>query len=77
MARQQVAGLLDHLIGAHQYRRWDGDANRSRSLEIHGKLEYGWLFHRQIGGLGASENFIYIGGRSPETSRLIQSDCRV
>ena len=40
------ANLLDHLVGAHQYRCWDCDVDRSRSLEIHGKLECGWLFHR-------------------------------
>jgi hypothetical protein len=48
--------LFDHLVGAQQYRRWNCDADRSRSLEIDDKLECGWLFNRQIGGLGASES---------------------
>ena len=64
-AVQQRSILFDHLVGAQQYRRWNCDADRFRSLEIDDKLECGWLFNRQIGGLGASENFIHVGGRSP------------
>ena len=43
---QQRSPLFDHLVGAHQYRRWNCDADRSRSLKIHGELERGWLFDR-------------------------------
>src|SRR5262249_48922212 len=49
---------FDHLVSAQQYRRWNFDADRFGSLKIHGKLEYGWLFDRQVGRLGTPQNFI-------------------
>src|SRR5215471_3807929 len=65
---QQHSCSFDHLVGAHQYRRWNCDADRSGSLEIYNELEFGWLFDGQISRLGAAENFIHVGGRPPETS---------
>ena len=60
--------LLDHLVGAQQYRRWNCDADRFGGLEIYDKLKFGWLFDRQIARLCASEYFIDVRGRTPETS---------
>src|SRR5262245_19998151 len=54
----RLAHSLDHLVGAQQYRSWNRDADRSGSLKIYGKLEYGWLFDRQVCRLGAPQNFI-------------------
>src|SRR5262245_59790609 len=51
-----VAGLLDHLFGAGEYRRWHREAQRFGCLEIDRKLELGRLLHRHVGRLSASQN---------------------
>src|ERR1700747_501913 len=61
----RLAHSFDHLVGTQQYRGRNCDADRSRSPEIHDKFECGWLFDRQVGGLGASEYFIHVIGRAP------------
>src|SRR5262249_47474536 len=47
---------------------WNGDGDGYGSLKIYGKVEYSWVLDRQIGRLGASENLIHVGSRSPETT---------
>src|SRR3954471_705047 len=46
------AALLDHLVGATEHCRWDGDAKHFRGLQIDHKLEPGRLFDRQVRRLG-------------------------
>ena len=40
--------LLDHLIGPSQQGRWNVDAERLRSLEVHHQFELGRLLDRQV-----------------------------
>src|SRR3954453_5857103 len=46
------AALLDHLVGATEHCRWDGDAKHFRGFQIDHKLEPGRLFDRQVRRLG-------------------------
>jgi hypothetical protein len=61
---QQTASLFDHLVGAGKQRRWHGEAERLRSLEIDDELKSGGKLYRQIGRLRAFENFINQSGSS-------------
>jgi len=49
--------LFDHLVGEREQVIGDFDAKLLRSLQIDDKLEFGRLYDRQVGGLGALENF--------------------
>jgi hypothetical protein len=47
-AQQQKPSLFDHLIGAGKQRRWHGEVERLRSLEIDDELKSGgnaWLWN--------------------------------
>src|SRR5258706_10903170 len=52
----EVANSFDHLVGDGEYARRNGDAVRLCCLEVDNQLELGWLYNRQIRGLGATEN---------------------
>ena len=52
-ASQQRVSLFDHLVGGSKQRHWDLETERLGSFEVNGKLEFGWLFYRQITWLGA------------------------
>jgi hypothetical protein len=47
---------LDYLIGTREQRRWDGDAECLRYLEINSQMKFGRLHHRQICRFLALEN---------------------
>src|SRR6476660_10014178 len=49
--------LFDHLIGTGEQRGRHFEAKRLRGFEIDHQLEFGWLLDRQVGRLGALENF--------------------
>ena len=34
--------FLDHLVGANERRRWNGDPEFFGSLEVNDKLQFGW-----------------------------------
>jgi hypothetical protein len=55
---------LDHLIRLKEERRGDGEAQFLRGLEVDDQLKLYGLLHRQVGGLGAFENFVRISGNS-------------
>src|SRR6516225_7653916 len=49
--------LPDHLVGGRQQRFRDGEAEKLGRLKVDDELELGRLQHRQVGGLGAVEDF--------------------
>src|SRR5881227_3623207 len=51
-----LAHSLDHLVGASEQRQWDGDAQRTGSLEIDEQFDFRGLLDRQVGRLLALEN---------------------
>src|SRR5262249_23868539 len=56
-APQQTASLFDHLVDTGEQRGRHFEAKRVRGFEIDHQLEFGWLLDRQVGRLGALENF--------------------
>ena len=58
--KQTFAALFDHLVGGGEQRQWNGESERLRGLEIDRELEFVGLLHRQIGGVRAFENAVYI-----------------
>ena len=46
-ALQQMALLIDHLVGVRQQRRWHFEADRLCTLEIDHRLIFGRRLHRQ------------------------------
>src|SRR5437667_4286598 len=56
-----VANSFDHLVGADQQRRWDGDAERLRGREIDHQLILGRLLYRQLAWSVALENLVDVG----------------
>src|SRR5258705_9103624 len=65
-APQQIASLFDRLVGAGQKRRWHGEAERLRGLEIDDKFELGRLLNGKIGWIGALQDAIHIVSTTPE-----------
>ena len=59
-------GLLDHLVRSLEKRLRDGEAECLRRLEIDDQLEFRGLLDRQIGRLGALQDFVDLGGGLPE-----------
>ena len=63
MARRATSGhrgLFDHLISPSKQRRWHGEAERLRGLEVDNQLKSSRLFEGNIGGLHAFENLVDI-----------------
>jgi hypothetical protein len=55
-APQQIAFLLDHLVGAGEQRRWHHDAERLRGVEIDDQFDPSGLYNGQVSRLFALEN---------------------
>ena len=65
---QQTASLFDYVVGAGKERRWHCEAERLGGLEVDDQFKFGWLFRRNVGGLGPTQNLInHIGGLTPQT----------
>jgi len=60
-----VAGSLDHLIRPEEKRRREREAKRLGRLEVDDQLECSRLLDGEIGGFGALENLVDIGGGTP------------
>src|SRR5262245_64353728 len=58
-------GLFDHLVGAGEYCRRNGEAQRLRGLEVDRELVLGRCLHRKIARLLAFKDAIDIAGRLP------------
>src|SRR5882672_10530190 len=65
-----AAALLDYLIRPLEERLRDRQAKGLRGLEVDHRLVLGGLLDRQIAGLGAFEDLIHVGGRSPKQVRI-------
>jgi hypothetical protein len=68
-APQQITTLFDHLVGAGEYRRRNGEAEGLGSFEVNDKLELGRRLNRKIGRVLALEDAIDVAGRAPINSR--------
>ena len=53
---QQHNFLFNHLVGAHEYGRRNGQAQRLGGLGIQHQFELGRLLDRQVGGQSTLEN---------------------
>jgi hypothetical protein len=63
---QQVAPLLDHLVGSCEHRLRHGEAERSRGRQVDDKIELGRLLDRDVGWLHPTQNLVDIIGSAPE-----------
>src|SRR5215472_12498480 len=59
-ALQQIASLLDQLVGTAEQSRWDFEAKSRRGPKIDDQLEMGWLLDRQVGWFGALQDFVNV-----------------
>src|ERR1700687_5904594 len=64
--RPQPERSFDHLVGDGQQCRGDCEAKRRRRLEVDDQLELGRLFDRQLAGIRALEDFVYVKCGSPK-----------
>ena len=53
---------FDHLVGAAEQRRWQGDAKRLCGLQANHEFILDWLFDRQVGWFSTLENLINEAG---------------
>src|SRR5678809_1456298 len=56
--RRVTSASLNQLVSAGEERRWHSNAKRLGGFHIDDQLETSWLLDRQIGGLGAFEDFV-------------------
>ena len=63
------AASLDHLVGGCEERFWHLDAERPRRSQVDGEYEPGRLLNRQVGRLGAVEDFADIDANLTVVSR--------
>jgi hypothetical protein len=56
---------FDHSVRSRQHIRRDRQADLLGSLEIDHQLEFRGLLYRQIGRLGAFENFVHVDSYAP------------
>src|SRR5207245_1440358 len=61
--------LSDHLIRLEEDMWGNRQPERLGSLEVDDQLELHRLLHRQVGGLGAFEDLVHIGGGAAEHVR--------
>src|ERR1019366_4955549 len=66
-APQQTVSLFDHLVGGHEQRGRNCEAERLGDFEIDHQLVFGRRLHRQVGGLVALENSAGIIARQAVT----------
>src|SRR5713226_87502 len=64
--------LLDDLVGPQQQRWRDRQAERLGGLEVDHQLELRGLLDREVGGLGALEDFVDVGCGAPPEIREIR-----
>ena len=57
--------LFDHLVGAAEQRKREGDAQRLGRLEVDDQLDFHHLVNRQVGRFGALENSPRVAADQP------------
>src|SRR5262249_37992815 len=68
-----VQRLLDQPIRSGEYLRRNCHADLLCRLEINHELKLGWLFNRQVGGLGSLQDSIHIIGYAPIAFHEVRS----
>src|SRR5262245_48245816 len=68
--RASSIGSFDHLVGAGEERRWHSNAKCLGGFHIDDQLETSRLLDRQIGRLGAFEDFVDVHGRLAKKVRI-------
>src|SRR5262249_11219454 len=66
MHRSKPRSLFDHLVGARQQRRRNGEVKHPGGLGIDHQLELARLHDRQVGGLGALEDTAGVNSELPK-----------
>jgi len=49
--QKRLSRSFDHLVGAGEEGRWDGEAERLGGREVNNEIEFGGLFDRNISWL--------------------------
>src|SRR4030095_6317979 len=62
----RAVSSLEQLVGASEHRAGDRQPKGLRRLEVDHKVELGWLFHGQVGRLGALEDLLHVAGGAAE-----------
>src|SRR6266436_6142053 len=70
-ARPRLTRLLNHLIRSAEYRLRNSQSEGPGGLEIDHQLERGGLLDRQIAGLGAFEDLVYVCGGTTESIGVV------
>ena len=65
---QLILALFDHPVRPRQHVRRNREADLFRGFQIDDEFELRRLLYRKIGGLGAFQDFVDIGGGAPEQS---------
>src|SRR2546428_723951 len=64
-------GSANHLVRQEEERWGYGDAEGLGGLEVEDQLELCGLLHRQVGGLGAFQELVHVGGgASPQVKHV-------
>src|SRR5215472_6792784 len=71
---QQHSCSLDHLIGAGQQRRGQGNAKGCGRKHVHDEIEFGRLLDRNVARLRPTQNLVDIIGGAPKQIRVVWSE---